>query len=285
MSKKFYTLRNDAVFRNVFYKHPEIMEIWIKKILRLVGEDIEIKEFKIKNCELTKDRLYIKNKTIDMLVDIGNMIINCELNNNNFPEFIKNRNFIYLISALTHNIHIKDNYGNIKLHIQFNFNFEGKDKQGISVYEYLEKYNHKKYIEFLKIYTINVDKHIDEWYNSSNKEEYFKKYQDILILGMNKEELKNMESEDEYMTLIKDEIFKLNESSDFYQLFTDEEDYQRTLNSAIIAAKEAEEKGEKRGEQRGIIKTTINMLNDGVDKNKISKYTGLSIKEIEKVAL
>ena len=35
------------------------------------------------------------------------------------------------------------------MHIQFNFNFEGKDKQDISVYEYLEKYNHEKYIEFL----------------------------------------------------------------------------------------------------------------------------------------
>ena len=48
-------------------------------------------------------------------------------------------------------------------------------------------------------------------------------------------------------------------------------------------------KGEKRGEKRGIritlIKTARNMLKDNLDINMIIKYTGLSKKELERIAL
>ena len=48
-------------------------------------------------------------------------------------------------------------------------------------------------------------------------------------------------------------------------------------------------KGEKRGEKRGIritlIKTARNMLKDNMDINMIIKYTGLSKKELERIAL
>ena len=48
-------------------------------------------------------------------------------------------------------------------------------------------------------------------------------------------------------------------------------------------------KGEKRGEKRGIkitlIKTAKNMLKDNMDINMIIKYTGLSKKELERIAL
>ena len=46
-----------------------------------------------------------------------------------------------------------------------------------------------------------------------------------------------------------------------------------------------ENRGESRGRKQGIIETAINMLNKGLDKKTISECTGLSIKEIEKVAL
>lgn len=75
--------------------------------------------------------------------------------------------------------------------------------------------------QFLTLH--QLDNHLDEWYYSNNKKEYFKKYQDILIIGMIEEELESMEGEDEYMTMIKNEMFKFNESLGLYQLFTDEE--------------------------------------------------------------
>ena len=36
-------------------------------------------------------------------------------------------------------------------------------------------------------------------------------------------------------------------------------------------------------EERGIIKTAKNMLKDGISKDKKSRYTGLSVEEIEKL--
>ena len=302
MSKKFYTLRYDLVFRNTFYRYPKVMKIWIHNILKILKEDSDITEFNIRNCELVSDRLYIKNKTIDMLIDTDKMVINVEVNNNNYPQYIKNRNFMYLVNTLSHDVHIKHNYNNIKQHIQLNFNFEGKSKKRISKYEYLEIENNDKLISFAKIYAINVDKYLDEWYNIDNKEEYYKKYKDILILGLDEQELKEMESDEEYMQTIKNQVIELNEDPEFFQLFTDEEDRQMIFNSALEEAtetaqklgieigekrgeKRGERRGEKRGKKQGIIETAINMLNDGVDKNIISKYTGLSIKEIEKVII
>ena len=285
MDRKFYTLRNDIVFRNVFYNDLDVMKKWIHNVLELLGEDSDVSEFNIRNCELTKDRLYIKNKTIDMLIDTDKIVLNIEINNNSFPQYVKNRNYMYLVNSLSHDVQIKHNYNSIKLHVQFNFNFEGKKKKAISKYEYLEIENNEKLIEFLKIYAINVDKYLDEWYNSDNKEEYFKKYKDILIIGLDKEQLKEMECEEEYMKKIKERVFELNKDPEFFQLFTDEEDRQMLYNSAIEEAKDQAKEAEKRGEKQGIIKTAINMLNNGLDKKTVSKCTGLSIKEIEKVAV
>lgn len=53
------------------------------------------------------------------------------------------------------------------------------------------------------------------------------------------------------------------------------------FNSIVEEAKEEE----KLGEKQDIIKIDINMLNNGVDKNIISRYTDLSIKEIEKATV
>ena len=43
-------------------------------------DNVQIKKFKVLNTELTKDRLYIRNKVVDILVDIGTKVINIEVN-------------------------------------------------------------------------------------------------------------------------------------------------------------------------------------------------------------
>ena len=64
--------------------------------MRLFYDDFKIDFLEIKNGELTKNRLYIKNKTVDLLVKIGSKIINIELNTN-YDETTKNRNLYYLL--------------------------------------------------------------------------------------------------------------------------------------------------------------------------------------------
>ena len=64
--------------------------------------------------------------------------------------------------------------------------------------------------------------------------------------------------------------------------------------TAYAAGKaKGEKRGEKRGEARGIkigrnttlIETAKNMLKDKMDKQSIIKYTGLTLKELEKITV
>ena len=78
---KFYGLKYDSVFKNVFYRDKEII----------------VREFLL-NLELTKDRFYIKNKTVDIRVDTGDNIINCEINLS-YDKETKIRNFCFISSS------------------------------------------------------------------------------------------------------------------------------------------------------------------------------------------
>ena len=78
--KKFYSLANDPVFKNVFYRDDNLLKRFLTDILSIFYDNVDIKNFKVLNTELTKDRLYIRNKVVDILVDIGTKVINIEVN-------------------------------------------------------------------------------------------------------------------------------------------------------------------------------------------------------------
>ena len=72
----YYTLKYDPVFKNVFYRDKELLKIFLTNIMHHVDSSFKIKELTIRNSELTKDRLYIKNKIIDILVKTNDKVIN-----------------------------------------------------------------------------------------------------------------------------------------------------------------------------------------------------------------
>ena len=79
--KKFFGLKYDSVFKNVFYRDEELLKKFLSDILSIYyDKNIIVKDVTLLNLELTKDRFYIKNKTVDIRVDIGDKIINCEIN-------------------------------------------------------------------------------------------------------------------------------------------------------------------------------------------------------------
>ena len=47
--------------------------------------------------------------------------------------------------------------------------------------------------------------------------------------------------------------------------------------------RETENKGRKAGKKAGIIETAKNMLIDGMSTNQVNKYTGISLKELNKL--
>ena len=100
-----------------------------------VDSNFKINSLTIRNSELTKDRLYIKNKIIDILVKTDNKVVNIEINTD-YRKNIKNRNFLYLCSALVSDTDKEVSYKSVDEHIQINFIFQGSNKKGISIYQY-----------------------------------------------------------------------------------------------------------------------------------------------------
>ena len=118
------------------------------------------------------------------------------------------------------------------------------------------------------------------------------------MLGLGKDELKELSQNDKVVSKYMDELDKLNRSTLFREYMTEEEDKRKILNSRI---KEAEKQGIQRGIQKGIqkgiqqgiqqgiennkIEIAKNMLNKNMKINVISEITGLTKEEIEKIVI
>ena len=148
-NKKFYTLQADPVFKNVFYRDTNLLKRFLTDILSRFYNNFHIENITILNTELSKDKLYIKNKTVDILVDIGSKKINCEVNTKYDSRHVY-RNFLYLIQNTVEDIKRGEDYIDIKDHIQININFMGKIAQGYEVSEYTNITTGKCKIPFVR---------------------------------------------------------------------------------------------------------------------------------------
>ena len=274
----YYTLKYDPVFKNVFYRDKELLKIFLTNIMHHVDSSFKIKELTIRNSELTKDRLYIKNKIIDILVKTDDKVINIEINSD-YSINIKNRNFLYLCSALVADTDKDVSYKTIDQHIQINFIFQGKNKKGISIYEYRDINDEKILTDMIKTIDINVDYFIYEWYNKNKSKEYYNKYRDILIVGMEENDLLNIK-DDDYMDKIVNDIDNLNKDNKFHQLFTDEEDRIKLRNGYI---EEGSEQGVKQGIEQGKLEDAKKMLEKKYPIEDIIEITGLTRKQIDSI--
>lgn len=227
--------------------------------------------------------MYIKNKVIDILVDIGSKIINVEVNVKDDDKRIY-RNFFYLISAVISSIKQSKNYYDVKEHIQINFNFMKDKMPGFYISQYGNLETKEVTIPYLKTIDINVDYFKNYWYNSGKSREYYDKFKSIIMFGLDEKELKGLKDNGEYMSKIKKDVIELNRDENFYQAMTDEEDIEMIKNSI---ASEYSKKGLEQGLEQGIKKEQ----NYVVRKMKEKKYTiediieitGLSKEEIEKI--
>ena len=286
--KKFYSLKYDQVFKNVFFRDINLLKYFLTNILNLFYDDFYIDDIEIKNTELSKDRLYIKNKYLDILVKTDNKIINLEINTS-YNSYTKNRNLIYLFNSIIDDTHKSDKYTLDNEHIQINFNFNDSGYD-IESYHILEDTTNKLFTNVFRIININVDYFYNEWYNLSKDNSFFKKYKNIIIMNFNEAELLNLKDCDKFMDKIKNDITSLNKDDDFYQFMTDEEDQRRMLNSLVDDSfDKGVNQGIAQGINQGIKKANIDnakkMIQKDIDFKTISEITGLSIDEINKLKI
>lgn len=282
MQKKigFKTLKYDTIFKNVILKYEDVFIWFINRVLE--GTKYHIKNYEILNCELSKDRVYIRNKLVDIFIhDLdNNYLFNIELNSV-FDEVIIKRNYLYQSAQLVNSIHVnKDISASFKPVIQINLNFNSilKEKD-----EFIHRYTDKEiekndpYKFFKEIINVDIDTIIYKWYNMNKDKEFYEKYKHFLLIGMTKEDLLMLEDGDDMVKKIKNEIFRLNNDSNFYQFLTDEEDKEMLKNAYL---EQGIEKGLIQGIEQNKIDNARKMKLRNMSYDVIGDITGLDAKLI-----
>ena len=278
MEEKYYTCKYDRAFKEVFLKenNKDLLKTLIEKVLK-----IKIKEIKLRPNERNQDNIRIKRKTYDALVKTENKVIEIEVNANANEEYVNPRNMSYISDLYSHNTLKGEEYDDKTEIVQINFSYNLKDKEKIREY-YVQDKSNKKYVENFRIIEINMDYFVNLWY--TNKEEEINKYKILIMLGLEKEDLKKLSKEDKVVSKYMNELNKINEDPEFREYMTYEEDQRKIFNSRMSAATR---KGLQKGIQKGITERNIEiakkMLKENLSTEEILEITDLSIEELNKI--
>ena len=271
---KFRTCKYEKVFYYVILSNKDILKRYVEN---LIGEKVTY--VNILNSKLIVSNIELKSKTVDILLETDDSIVNIEINTK-FSKLEKERNLKYLFTVLSNIEKIKDSYITSKKVIQVNLNFPNKKTSG-NIIE-LKKNDNKIYSEKIKIINYNIEYYKELCYNQVNKDEltYL-----LGILDMDSDELDNIVKERRDLKVLADMIKDINDEKrlfEFMDPLEEKKKWERTFEE--LGEKRGEKKGRKagiiEGKKFGIMETAKNMLKMGLNNEIISKATGLSIKQI-----
>ena len=301
--KKFYNGMIDRVFKNTLcsYKDHRLL-IWLLETCL----EIKIDKVILKDKELYKDNIFSKGKTVDLLIETDNEMINVEINNHPHKG-VNERNLAYLANLYVRNVDVSNDYTEVKKCIQLNLTSGKKDIDLKSEYALLKRNSKEEefYSENFKIYEINVDLLKESYYN--NDKEVIDKYKAVIMLTLDREELEKLSMGDERVMEYRKRVEELNDNENFIQFMSEEEDKIKTENtlknileeqSAELKEKtielekqsseleekssELEKKSSELEEKSLKLENMARSLKEkNVDIEIISETTGLSIEEIQ----
>ena len=277
----FYTCRNDRAFKEVFL-NPNNSDL-LKALLEFILK-IKIDKLEIKKTELLSGNVNIKDKRVDAIVHTGNKKIEIEINSQN-KDYLHTRSTAYICNIYQSNASVGDTYNEDTDIIQVNLIWGlGRNNDEMKIYKIMNEKG-ELYVKNFVIYEINMDYYDKIWY--SKNEEEIKKNQYMIMLDLDKKELKNMPKDkivDKYIT----NVTIVNDDPEFQKYMSEEEDKKKIQNSLLSEAKEEGisqgiSQGYTSGINDGIKKTAKNLLSMNMPIEDISKATGLSIEEINKL--
>ena len=277
----FYTCRNDRAFKEVFL-NPDNSDL-LKALLEFILK-IKIDKLEIKKTELLSGNVNIKDKRVDAIVHTGNKKIEIEINSQN-KDYLHTRSTAYICNIYQSNASVGDTYNEDTDIIQVNLTWGlGRNNDEMKIYKIMNEKG-ELYVKNFIIYEINMDYYDKIWY--SKNEEEIKKNQYMIMLDLDKKELKNMPKDkivDKYIT----NVTIVNDDPEFQKYMSEEEDKRKIQNSLLSEAKEEGisqgiSQGYTSGINDGIKQTAKNLLSMNMPIEDISKATGLSIEEINKL--
>ena len=278
----FYTCKNDRAFKEVFLK-PDNSDL-LKALLEFILK-IKIDKLEIKKTELLSGNVNIKDKRVDAIVHTCNKKIEIEINSQN-KDYLHTRSTAYICNIYQSNASVGDTYNEDTDIIQVNLTWGlGRNNDEMKIYKIMNEKG-ELYVKNFIIYEINMDYYDKIWY--SKNEEEIKKNQYMIMLDLDKKELKNMPKDkivDKYIT----NVTIVNDDPEFQKYMSEEEDKRKIQNSLLSEAKEEGisqgiSQGYTSGINDGIKQTAKNLLSMNMPIEDISKATGLSIEEIKKIS-
>lgn len=250
----------------------------------------------ITNSELPVENFSEKRKITDLVIEIGNNIINLEMNCFYYNGLIE-RNETYLSELKK--IKFDYEYEDFPRIIQINFdNFYKFDERTIIKFMIMDEERHVKETENYEKYHINLKRIKEKYYN---KEELTKFEKLLLLLVLEKkDDLIKVSSGDEIMKKVEEKIITLSQDSAMILCY-DEEEYKEKVRKALNstekeqARKEGLEEGRAEGRAKGLAEGHIKgmeegkkeiikkLIDSGMDEKKISNITGMSIESIKNI--
>ena len=277
----FYTCRNDRAFKEVFL-NPDNSDL-LKALLEFILK-IKIDKLEIKKTELLSGNVNIKDKRVDAIVHTGNKKIEIEINSQN-KDYLHTRSTAYICNIYQSNASVGDTCNEDTDIVQVNLTWGlGRNNDEMKIYKIMNEKG-ELYVKNFIIYEINMDYYDKIWY--SKNEEEIKKNQYMIMLDLDKKELENMPKDkivDKYIT----NVTIVNDDPEFQKYMSEEEDKRKIQNSLLSEAKEEGisqgiSQGYTSGINDGIKQTAKNLLLMNMPIEDISKATGLSIEEINKL--
>ena len=282
----FYTCRNDRAFKEVFL-NPDNSDL-LKALLEFILK-IKIDKLEIKKTELLSGNVNIKDKRVDAIVHTGNKKIEIEINSQN-KDYLHTRSTAYICNIYQSNASVGDTYNEDTDIIQVNLTWGlGRNNEEMKIYKIMNEKG-ELYVKNFIIYEINMDYYDKIWY--SKNEDEIKKNQYMIMLDLDKKELKSMPKDkivDKYIT----NVTIVNDDPEFQKYMSEEEDKKKIQNSLLSEAKEEGisqgytsgiNDGISKGENKKSIEIAKNMLKKNMSIEDISDITGLSIEEINKLS-
>ena len=278
---KVYTAKNDRVFKTI--ANGNNGKVILEAILgNVFDEPVEILEFI--PVELPQDTEDERKKVLDVLVRVGNRIINVEVNAQGLSEVTKIRNLAYLCKLFSKNVSKGEEIDVETEFLQINFIYNSRvtDKMVLKSYLTHEDGIYTKNFSIWNVFIENVEKIC---YTDAKERE---KLRYLLMMDKTPEELANFFPDDEIIKMFRGEIVRLNSNAKFIREISEEEEKEMIHNTELkLSKQEGKEEGHVEGKAEGIEEKTIDVIKNLLVKHMsiedIADVVNLSINEVKNI--
>ena len=259
----------DAVFKAVLTEEKEVLAEIIELVIDIPKEEV-IKNGVIINSEYVRENIIETDKKSDLLISIGDNVINLEMDRRYYSGSNKKNNKY---------IHKIVNHYNPKNTVQICFTSykEGEELKGKkkSIRKYMFQDSDGNVEDYgLEKYKIDLEYIENKYYNNdelTRREKIF-----LMFKESNREKLKEISKGDKIMDKIYKRLDKLSEDEALSLLY-DEKEREEEKKQAEI------EYAEEHGLNKGIKQTAKNMLERNMNIDVVAEITGLSLEEVIKL--